>query len=188
MHTLTIKYTSLSMTNYLNFIATLSMQQMYSTNKQQVGNVQQRYGVQKHGEFVVLDQLWVCVRPMPTLPTLIPSIFSFYQFRENLAHQLIMRDARQIKVDCSLGDNGPHSCVYSTKNNRQCGICKATTKVHCKCREVVCNPFKKSAANQPRQHRKTCCYYINLVYNTKVPKCRHVIPKTELQEVVLLQE
>lgn len=153
-----------------------------------MGRVQQRYGIQKHGGFIVLDQSWVCVRPMPASPILIPSKILFYQFREHLAHQLIMWDGRQVEVDRPLGDDLPHSCVFPTKNNRQCVVCKATTKVRCKCGEAVCNPLKKAAANQLREHRDTCCYYIHFVEHTKTPKRRRLVPEAQLQEVMLSQE
>ena len=83
-------------------------------------------------------------------------------------------------MEVSLGDIGPHSCVLPTKNNRQCVVYKATTNVRCKCGEAVLNPLKKAAANQTRQHRDTCCYYVHICEHTKSSKRRCVVPEAEL--------
>ena len=83
-------------------------------------------------------------------------------------------------MEVSLGDNGPHSCVLPTKNNRACVVCKATTKVRCKCGEAVCNPLKKATANQTRQRRDTCCYYVHICEHIKASKRRRVVPEADL--------
>lgn len=85
------------------------------------------------------------------------------QFREIFLHYLIKWNRSQVKVEGLLGDNEPHNCIFVTKYDSPCEVCKTTTNmwdVLCNCGKVVYNSLKETFANLPRQHKDIYGYYI----------------------------